>query len=310
MANPAFQLPIIDLSSSDRISTAQSIRQACIEYGFFYLINHGVEEELFQRVFEESRKFFRLPYEEKMKMIRKNYRGYTPLYAEKLDTSLSSKGDSKESFYIGPLEDIATVGKLNQWPPAEQLPLWRSTMEDYYQRVLNAGKALLSLVALALNLDEDFFEKVGALDKPNGLFRLICYPGELGNGDQQIYGASAHSDYGTITLLAAEDVSGLQVCREKSEQPQVWEDVHHIRGAFIVNIGDLMERWTNCLFRSTMHRVVPTGQERYSAAFFFDPNPDCMVECLKSCCSESCPPRYPPIRSGDYIEERFRLTYI
>ncbi|KAL3497539.1 hypothetical protein ACH5RR_040271 [Cinchona calisaya] len=309
MANSALQLPIIDLCSSDRISTAQSIRQACMEFGFFYLINHGIEEELFKRVFEESRKFFMLPFEENMKVVRKNHRGYTPLYAEKLDTSSSTKGDSKESFYIGPLEDIATFGKLNQWPPAELLPLWRSTMEDYYKRVLNAGKTLISLLALALNLEEDFFEKVGALDQPNGFLRLLHYPGELGIGDQQIYGASSHSDYGMITLLAAEDVAGLQVCREKSEQPQVWEDVPHIKGAFIVNIGDMMERWTNCLFRSTLHRVLPTGRERHSAAFFLDPNPDCMVECLKSCCSESFPPRYPPIRSGDYLEERFRLTY-
>ncbi|CAI0417976.1 unnamed protein product [Linum tenue] len=78
---------------------------------------------------------------------------------------------------------------------------------------------------------------------------------------------------------------------------------------FIVNIGDMMERWTNCLFRSTLHRVMPTGQERYSMAFFMDPNPDCIVECLESCCSESCPPRFPAIRSGDYFTERFRLTY-
>ncbi|XP_071919495.1 azadirone synthase LFS-like isoform X2 [Coffea arabica] len=217
-----------------------------MEYGFFYLINHGVEEELLKRVFEESRKFFVLPSEEKMKVVLKDHRGYTPLYAEKLDPSSISKGDSKESFYVGPLEDVK-----NQWPPAA----------------------------------------------------------ELGVADQQMYGASAHSDYGMITLLAAEDVGGLQICREKFEQNQVWEDVHHVNGAFIVNIADMMERWTNCLFRSTFHRVLPTGRERYSAAFFLDGNPDCMVECLKSCCSESRPPRYPPIRIGDHLQQRFRITY-
>ncbi|CDP10000.1 unnamed protein product [Coffea canephora] len=309
MANSALQLPIIDLSCSDRISTAQSIRQACMEYGFFYLINHGVEEELLKRVFEESRKFFVLPSEEKMKVVLKDHRGYTPHYAEKLDPSSISKGDSKESFYVGPLEDVK-----NQWPPAELLPLWRSTMEEYHKSVLNAGKRLISLVALALNLDEDFFTKVGALDPPNGYLRLLHYPAELGVADQQMYGASAHSDYGMITLLAAEDVGGLQacfhrICREKFEQNQVWEDVHHVNGAFIVNIADMMERWTNCLFRSTFHRVLHTGRERYSAAFFLDGNPDCMVECLKSCCSESRPPRYPPIRIGDHLQQRFRITY-
>ncbi|XP_021911316.1 2-oxoglutarate-Fe(II) type oxidoreductase-like, partial [Carica papaya] len=99
------------------------------------------------------------------------------------------------------------------------------------------------------------------------------------------------------------------VCREKFKQLRIWEDVPNITGAFFVNIGDMMERWTNCLFRSTLHRVMPAGQERFSVAFFLDPNEDCLVECLESCCSESCPPRFPPIRSGDYLTERFRLTY-
>ncbi|KAA8521410.1 hypothetical protein F0562_012098 [Nyssa sinensis] len=218
-----------------------------------------------------------------MKLARKEHRGYTPLYAENLDPSSTSKGDSKESFYIGPLEAITTHSNLNQWPPEEVLPCWRSTMETYYEKVLTAGKRLIFLIALALNLDEDFFEKVGAFNPPMPFLRLLHYP-------------------------ATDGVGGLQVCREKFQQPWVWEDVHHINGAFIVNIGDMMERWTNCLFRSTLHRVMPTGRERYSMAFFIDPNPECVVECLKSCCSESSP-RFPPIRSGDYLKERFRVTY-
>ncbi|KAL2489685.1 2-oxoglutarate (2OG) and Fe(II)-dependent oxygenase superfamily protein [Forsythia ovata] len=302
------QLPIIDLASSDRISTALSIRQACMECGFFYLINHGVEGDLLHEVLEGNRNFFALPLEEKMKLARKENRGYTPLYAEKLDPSSSSKGDSKESFYIGPLEDT-THGYLNQWPAEEILPCWRSTMEDYYKRVLNAGKRLISLVALALNLEENFFYDIGASNQPNGFLRLLHYPGDLGPSGENTYGASAHSDYGMITLLASDSVGGLQVCREKTKEPRVWENVHYVPGAFIVNIGDLLERWTNCLFRSTLHRVMPTGQTRYSMAFFLDPNPDCVVECLKTCCSESYPPRFLPIRSGDYLEERFKLTY-
>ncbi|XP_031247905.1 2-oxoglutarate-Fe(II) type oxidoreductase hxnY isoform X4 [Pistacia vera] len=192
----------------------------------------------------------------------------------------------------------------------EVLPSWRSTMDLFYKKVLYAGSRLIHLIALALKLDEDFFEKVGASDIPTAFLRLIHYPGELDSSGEEIYGASAHSDYGMITLLATDGVPGLQqVCREKFKEPRVWEDVPSIKGAFIVNIGDMMERWTNCLFRSTLHRVMPTGQERYSAAFFLDPNNSCVVECLESCCSESCPPRFPPIRSGDYLKKRFRLTY-
>ncbi|XVF51790.1 hypothetical protein PTKIN_Ptkin04bG0212800 [Pterospermum kingtungense] len=297
----ALQLPIIDLSSPDRISTANSIRQACVEHGFFYLVNHGVEEDLVNKVFERSSKFFALPIEEKMRFAKRDHRGYTALYAEKLDTSLTTKGDSKESFYIGPLAD-----NLNQWPLEED---WRSTMETYYNKVLSAGTKLISLIAMALKLDEDFFEKVGALKEPLAFIRMLHYPGELESPGEEIYGASAHSDYGMITLLVTDGVPGLQVCRDKSKQPQVWEDVPSMSGAFIVNIGDMMERWTNCLFRSTLHRVLASRQERYSVAFFINPSRDCIVECLESCCSESSPPRFPPIRSLDYLEGRLKLTY-
>uniref|UniRef100_A0A7N0RCR3 Fe2OG dioxygenase domain-containing protein n=1 Tax=Kalanchoe fedtschenkoi TaxID=63787 RepID=A0A7N0RCR3_KALFE len=248
MAKPA-NLPIIDLSSSDLEHSAKSIRQACMEYGFFYLVNHGVGEELLDRVFSESRKFFALPLEEKMKLARKNHRGYTPLYAENLNPSASSRGDSKESFYIGPLEDDSVQCKLNQWPLEDGAASWKCTMETYYEHVLDAGKRLISLIAQALNVEQDFFGKVGATDDPNGFLRLLHYPGVLEVSDEERYGASAHSDYGMITLLATDGVGGLQVCREKSSHPQIWEDVLSLKGAFIVNIGDMLERWTNCLFR-------------------------------------------------------------
>ncbi|KAI3693542.1 hypothetical protein L1987_76486 [Smallanthus sonchifolius] len=303
----SLELPVIDLSSPDRISTANSIRQACIEYGFFYLINHGVEEQLLQNVFDQSRKFFSLSLEEKMKLSLKEYRGFSPIYAENLDSSTSSKGDLKETFHIGPLEGHES--HVNQWPSKEMLPSWRLIMEEYYQKVLSVGKRLSSLIAMALNLEDDFFEKIGALDKPFGFLRLLHYPGEMGASDEVIYGASAHSDYGMITLLETDAVPGLQVCREKLKQPRIWEDVDHVKGAFIINLGDMMERWTNCLFRSTLHRVMPIGKERYSMAFFLDPNPDCMVECLKSCCNDSSPPLFPPIRSGDYLRERISAAY-
>ncbi|KAL5731162.1 hypothetical protein ACHQM5_003919 [Ranunculus cassubicifolius] len=301
------ELPVVDLCCSDRASTAKYIRQACVDSGFFYLVNHGVEEDLLQKVFDESKKFFSLPMHKKMSLERKEQRGYSPVYAEKLDSSLS-RGDLKESFYIGPTEDLSQ-SILNQWPSEELLPSWRPTMISYYQKIMSAGKRLISLIALALNLDEDFFVKIGALDKPMGFIRLLHYPGEPDALNDEYLGASPHSDYGMITLLATDSVRGLQICREKDTEPRIWEDVHHMDGAFVVNIGDMLERWTNCLFRSTMHRVLSTEQERYSVAFFLDPNYDCVVECLKSCCSEVTPPRFPPVRSGDYLQERFRVTY-
>ncbi|KAH9607111.1 hypothetical protein KSS87_005040 [Heliosperma pusillum] len=267
-------LPIIDLTAVDRCFTAASIRQACIETGFFYIVNHGVEKHLLEGLFDESRKLFELPEEYKMKLSRKEYRGYSAMYAEKLDPTSDTKGDPKETFYVGPIDGENC--NLNQWPSAELLPTWRSTIETYHQKLLSAAKSILTLLALALNLeDETFF--IRAKDSPVPFLRLLHYPGS--------------------------------VCREKDCHPRVWEDVHHIEGAFIVNIGDLMERWTNGLFRSTLHRVNPRGKERYSAAFFCDPHANVVVECLESCCDESNPPRFRPIRAGDYFRERFRLTY-
>ncbi|XP_020085213.1 2-oxoglutarate-Fe(II) type oxidoreductase-like isoform X2 [Ananas comosus] len=304
------ELPLVDLSSSDPFATAQLIRKACVEYGFFYLINHGIEDTLIWEVFRESKKFFALPPEEKMKLEHNDaHRGYTPIYAETLDPSSEFKGDLKESFYIGPNGGTSSGKDPNQWPLEESLPSWRATMESYYERVLAVGRRLLSLIAFALNLDDQFFEKIGALNSPMAFLRLLHYPGELGASDKGNYGASAHSDYGMVTLLATDGVPGLQICREKEKHPQLWEDVSHIDGALIVNIGDMLERWTNCIFRSTLHRVLVIGKERYSVAFFLDPNYDCVVECLESCCSKTSPPRFPPIRSGDYLRERLRVSY-
>ncbi|KAG9452293.1 hypothetical protein H6P81_005197 [Aristolochia fimbriata] len=307
MAAKPLLLPKIDLSSSDRAYTASTIRQVCLDHGFFYLVNHGVDSEFIKSVFDESRKFFSLPLEEKMKIARDGeHRGYTALYDETLDTSVKSEGDLKESFYVGPPKGIAPQNIQNQWPPNEFLPSWRATMDTYYEKLQILAQSLLSLIALALNLDEDFFEKVGAYP-PSAFLRLIHYPGDLCSSET--YGASAHSDYGMVTLLVTDGVPGLQICREKDKRPRTWEDVPHVNGAFIVNIGDLMERWTNCLFRSTLHRVMIVGQERYSVAFFVEPKPDCLVKCLENCCSETSPPRFPPIRAGDYLQERLRVTY-
>uniref|UniRef100_A0A0A9DNE5 Fe2OG dioxygenase domain-containing protein n=1 Tax=Arundo donax TaxID=35708 RepID=A0A0A9DNE5_ARUDO len=283
-------LPVVDLASPDlRAAAAASVRKACVDHGFFYVANHGVDGALLEAVFAESRSFFELPMEKKMALRRSsNHRGYTPPYAEKLDAASEFQGDLKESFYIGPTGD-GEQSDLNQWPSEEFFPSWKETMKLYQSSVLAAGKRILSLIALSLDFDVEFFQKTGALNCPSTVVRLLRYPGEVNESDSGNYGASAHSDYGMITLLATDGTPGLQICREKDRHPQLWEDVPHINGALIVNIGDLLERWTNCLFRSTLHRVVAVGIERYSVAFFLDPNPDFVVRCFESCCSEANP---------------------
>ncbi|KAH9301297.1 hypothetical protein KI387_012880, partial [Taxus chinensis] len=275
---------------------------ACIDCGFFYVVNHGIEPELFDKVFDQSRRFFTLPHEEKMKLVRnENHRGYTPYQAEALNPSLQSQGDWKESFYIGPEVSETSANRRkkfhgpNQWPPNELLPQWRETMQDYYEKALNVGRRLVPLLALALNLEATFFNKPGMMDEPLAFARLLHYPGKPSDLDHGILGAAAHSDYGMLTLLATNGVTGLQICRNKDVQPRIWEDIPPLEGAFVINIGDMLERWSNCIFRSTLHQVVSSGQERYSVALFFDPNVDCLVECLPSCCNEIYPARFPPV---------------
>ena len=309
MPQPNLDLHIIDLST-DRASAVKLIRKACLDSGFFYVVNHGIEDSLMQMVFQQSKEFFALPLEEKMELVREDHAGYTPIYGETLDPSSKSGGDIKETFNIAPNGNKnAQHDGVKEWPSEESVPLWRDTMETYYEEAMAVAKELLSLIALALDLDDEFFEKVGALSPAMGFLRLLHYPGELGALKSNKFGASAHSDYGMITLLATNGVAGLQICKEKEKSPQIWEDVRHIDGAFIVNLGDILERWTNCIFRSTLHRVKPVGQERYSVAFFLYPNFDCVVECLESCCSETRPARFPPISGGDYLKQRGRLTY-
>ncbi|KAH9616389.1 hypothetical protein KSS87_009819 [Heliosperma pusillum] len=163
---------------------------------------------MLNKLFDGARKFYSLPLEDKIKLNRKGNRGYTALYAEKLNPSPTAKGDAKESFYIGPLDFEA--GKLNQWPSEELLPNWRSNMEIYHRTAL-AARSLLSLVALALDQDEVFLNDNGFMDSPIGFLRLVRYPGDLArSNDEDILGASAHSDYGMMALLATDGVPGLQ----------------------------------------------------------------------------------------------------
>ncbi|XP_028054697.1 2-oxoglutarate-Fe(II) type oxidoreductase hxnY-like isoform X4 [Camellia sinensis] len=189
-------------------------------------------------VFNQSKSFFDLPVSEKMKVLRnKKHRGYTPLFNDHSDP-------------VNQIHDI--------------LPGWRETMEKYHREALEVAKAISRIIALALNLEVDFFDRQEMLGKPIANLRLLYYEGRVSDPMKGIYGAGVHSDFGLITLLATDDVFGLQICKDKDAKPQKWEFVAPLKGAFIVNLGDMLERWSNCIFRSTLHRVVGNGQERYS----------------------------------------------
>ncbi|KAJ4831606.1 hypothetical protein Tsubulata_015292 [Turnera subulata] len=345
----AAKLPIIDLSSPDRNSTANSIRQACVEYGFFYLVNHGVEEELLGRVFEGSRKFFALPLDEKMKFLRKDHRGYTPLYAENLDPSSSSKGElgypDEEIYGASAHSDYGMITLLvSDGVPGLQICREKGKEPRVWEDVLHInGAFIVNIGDIMERWTNCLFRKIDLAEISTNPWRRLptrASPGHacmeygffylVNHGVDQEFVTSvlqASRQFFSLPLhqkmkLSMKDTRGynplysenfdpasIKKGKDKFKQPQVWEDVHHIDGAFIVNMGDMMERWTNGLFGSTLHRVMPSGKERYSMAFFSDPNPDCIVKCIETCCSETCPPRFPPICSGEYLEERLANLY-
>ncbi|XP_044428701.1 2-oxoglutarate-Fe(II) type oxidoreductase hxnY-like [Triticum aestivum] len=264
MGHASAALPVVDLASTDISAATKSIRQALVDYGFFYVINHGIDDALMKSVYAESNNFFQQPMEEKM-ALRKNssHRGYIPPDFEGFEADASGKGDLLECFHIGSGVDGESKNDVNQWPPAERFPSWKKTMKSYYECAMGTSKRILSLIALSLDLDAEFF-------KPHDsetILRPIHYSGraiESKHGSD--HGANAHTDYGMLTLLSTDGTPGLQICRDKDGRPQLWEDVHHIDGALVVNIGDLLERWTNNVYRSTLHRVLMVGKERYSVS--------------------------------------------
>ncbi|GAQ82514.1 hypothetical protein KFL_001140020 [Klebsormidium nitens] len=313
----ASQVPVISLADGQtKASVAAAIREACTNLGFFYVSDHGVDESLVQAAFEQCCLFFNLPEEKKRKCLQdSNNRGYTPLAEQMLDASRQTRGDTKEGYYMGrevPLDHPDASKPLhgpNVWPDPALLPDWRPTMERYQAAMIQLALKLTDFIGLALGLPEGFFKKPGMFDNPMTVLRLLHYTEEKSAPEEGVFGAGAHSDWGMLTLLKTDSVPGLQICLEKDAENQTWLDVPPVEGAFIVNIGDMLERWSNDLFRSTLHRVVGRGQERFSIPFFFEPNFDCLVECLPQCCSPSNPAKYPPVTVGEYLMGKLKSTH-
>lgn len=312
---PFRSIPVVDLapllSGGDTVAVAEAVGRACREVGFLYIAGHGVPPALVERVFAEVRRFFALPDERKMAVHMRNspcHRGYYPLFEENTDPDLTA--DLKEGFDIalelGPDDPDVIAGRPlhgpNQWPV--DLPGFRETLEEYYAAMRQLACRLLRAFALGLDIPEDFFED--KVDKPLAQLRTLHYPPQAGHIEAETLGCGAHTDYGCLTILAQDDVGGLQLCNSAGE----WISAPPIPGTFVVNIGDQMARWTNDIFAATRHRVINTsGRERYSLPFFFDPNYDTVVECLDTCRDADHPPKYPPVRAGEYLLERFDATY-
>ena len=309
------RIPVIDVSALARDDAsaarrvADDIRRASIDVGFFYVTGHGVPHDLVRATQMAAKYFFRLPDAAKQAIkVNAAHRGYVP-FAQTTQPG-RKRPDLKESFNFAfpftpdQIEACAgcTLVGMNQWPHDE--PLFREVLEDYYRAVFELGQQILQGFALALQLPRDFFRS--RYRSPLVRARLLHYPPQVESVDDGQYGAAEHTDYGTITILWQDDVGGLQV----KNRAGAWIDAPTIGDTFVINIGDMLARWSNDLFVSTPHRVVnASGRERFSIPVFYDPDYDTVVECLANCATLDNPARYPAIVAGDYITGRYDDTY-
>lgn len=295
-----------DFLGDNKQRFVDDVGQACRQTGFMLLAGHGVDRALIDRVFTCAEEFFALDLAEKNRLSianSKHDRGYAAIGSEKLDET-SGLIDQKEAFNVGadltPDDLRVQTGMpyrgVNQWPAGKEE--FRETLMEYYDAMEALAVELHRAIALDLGLEETHFHPY--LDDPIAILRMLRYPASRGvDGD---IGAGAHSDYGSITLLMTDGTAGLQV---KPRGSDAWVDVPHVENAFVVNLGDLLMRWTNDVFVSTPHRVIPPARERYSLAFFFQPNPEVVVEALPG----TGEAHYPPITSADYLTQRLTATY-
>ncbi|MBJ9985991.1 isopenicillin N synthase family oxygenase [Acinetobacter sp. S40] len=311
-------IPVIDVSGlfssdlQDRQAVAQQMKQACQDKGFFYISNHGISTALQQVVFEQSRQFFDLSMDEKEKVHKKNSianRGYEPLKNQTLEAG--TPADLKEGFYAGreyALDSQAVLAKRfnhgpNQWP--EQFPEFANTMQHYQAELEVLAKYLMRGLALSLSLAENYFDDF--CQDALVTLRLLHYPPQPANPEPNEKGCGAHTDFGALTLLLQDQQGGLQVWDKNSES---WIDAPPIEGTYVINLGDLIARWTNNHFKSTLHRVInKSGKQRYSVPFFFGGNPDYQVECLPNCKTEKEPALFAPTTVEQHHIEMYRRTY-
>jgi isopenicillin N synthase-like dioxygenase len=316
-------VPVIDIApfrlgdAAARAAVAAEVDRACRDIGFLVIGGHGVDPGLIERTRAASRAFFDLPLAEKQAVARPAphiTRGYIGLHDESLARSRDPGAygsDLNESLMIGPVDPppaaVAVSGGAhfapNMWPahPAELREAWSA----YYRAMGDLAATMMGIFALALKLPEHYFD-----DKINhhiSRLRVRNYPAQTVAPAPGQIRAGAHSDYGSLTLLATEDKpGGLQVCNAEGS----WRDVPVVPGTFIVNIGDLMARWTNDTWVSTLHRVVnpplDAGSEarRLSLVFFHNPNHDAEITSLVP----GAVAKYPLTTSGEHLRRLFTAT--
>ncbi|WP_340600947.1 isopenicillin N synthase family dioxygenase [Acinetobacter sp. HZNU-JH01] len=301
--------PLYDVSHPEYAKVCHQIDQACREWGFFYI--SGYKANQLPYVYDLAKQFFSKPLLEKLQLdIQKNkntHRGYGALGVEQLNPDLPE--DFKEIFDMGVHLDHNHPDVVNQEPLRgpnvyPNIENWETVMQGYFDEMLELAKVLLNAMSHAIGLPQNYFEH--CLKDSLCFFRLIHYPPTLDNTDKASFNAGTHTDYGCVTILAQDEIGGLQVQDVHGQ----WIDAPPIPDTYVINIGDMMARWSNDTYKSTPHRVSsPKGKQRFSFPFFIQPSPHTVIQCLPNCFSHSNPAKYSPITSMEYLQSRFSATY-
>ncbi len=298
-------LPVIDLAplldgeqhGPEAEQVVAGLHQACTETGFVIVTGHGIEAEL-SALFTAVRAFFDQPQAAKEMVPRLDRYGFIPHSATAIDTSRAS--DRTEYLDLGLHDEIGLPDV-----PGVDLP---GAVRAYQTGALAVGRAIVSALARALGLEADFFAT--HMTDPQCRLRFLHYPPVEPEPDGTLpVPTEPHTDYGLITLLATDGVPGLEVKpigdQASGEAAGPWTPVPAEAGQLVVNLGDMMARWTNDVYRSTPHRVVgPASGDRISIPFFVNPNPQAMVETIESCISDEHPRHYEPVTAGEFLARR------
>lgn len=306
-------IPKLDLrkfthgNDSEKAQFVQELGNAYEEIGFVAIKNHGVSNELLEQLYSVVKAFFDMPSEIKEKYDDSDgggQRGYTGFGKEHAKNR--NVGDLKEFWHFGQYPDESDT--LYDWYPknkwVEEIPEFNTIGKDIYQALENTGITMLQAIALYLKIDENYFDD--KVKNGNSILRPIHYPPITSEPENAIR-AGEHEDINLITLLVGASADGLEVLNKKGEYIGVTEVKDHI----IVNVGDMLQRLTNDVLKSTTHRVVNPPREqwatpRYSIPFFLHPRPEVPLNCLETCISESNPKKYKDCTANEFLIERLK----
>ena len=301
--------PLVDGSRAQIERVANDIQRAAIDIGFLYVKNHGVPQHLYDSALQAARTFFDLPLDVKSQVgINKRHRGFVAIGGA--NVAQGKRVDAKETFSWG-LElpeddpDVIKINGLpgpNNWP--DFFPKLQPALYDYFLASFKCGDHLLRAIAISLGIEPDFFST--RYSKPFARGQIIHYPPQAPTGGIEQFGIGEHTDFGAITLLWQDMNGGLQIKNRRGD----WVHATPIEGTMVINIGDLLERWSNDRFKSNPHRVVNTsGRARYSLTVFYDPDYPTIVDPKDMGLPIGTAPKYEPIVAGDHIRSRFDKTF-